>query len=1346
MSRHPFEDIGDDFVEPDEVGEERARELFHHYRPPKEAADEAVFLPYPNTVLQAHAQLAALRLDVQRAMIGLVDKNKSYFVAESTKSLDLEDTSRSEDVDDGLYVDGQDIPAHYEVLDLTKDPRWKDNQFVTSAPYFRYYCGLPLRTENEINIVLYTIAHNIMVHMKTVREAHEKQRAIYMNMCMADFISPEHRFRSRHMNPRKHLESPSGRTDSLRANNDSHPLTPTISTDDYSHLSDTAWDPAIGPSDGQSPADDADIGSQDRPRSEASGDIAQLDDETTRDTGTPGASRSSTPLHDRNGFLEVPPASPGTPRGRSGPIPGEAKKNVTEADHQRTFDRAAYLLRQALDLSDSGCGGVVLLDTNALADSTDAINRRVSSDYDQIPSPGGVRPTASPVQSSRSRTTSVDRSAPAYSGNMQERVVLAAASVSNNDGPPQNFGRADPYFVITLTPPELQRMCKRHPRGKLYNIPDHVGTSLFDYEGRPVGGRLSSRLFELVLLRRQFPHAKQVIFVPMFHANLNRWTSCFAFTNPRYRVFSYEMDYLQMLSFTNAIKAEIVRLATVFADQQKSDFIGSVSHELRSPLHGILASVEFLQDTELDQFQTSCINTMDACAHTLLDTVAMVLDYSKVNTLKRKGSIESDCSSQACLDRSESMPTSSNIRNEPLFATDQYCDVARITEEVVDGLAVGHLAKVRTNLGFDDPVSNLITAFPSLGIHPSMRRILQADRPEVEIVLDIAPPAEWSFSTQPGAIRRIVMNLLSNSLKYTRHGVITISLRRMQVAGEQTSTVKFADKTPTAIQIKVTDTGQGISPGYLRSKIFTPFSQENAKAAGAGLGLSIVRSIVNALSGQIDIKSIVNVGTIVLVTLPVKAPRTASCSPAYAPRTATTPSTSEFTLISPQSRQKDPSVLALQALRDPPQAAIYEPALEHDSFAQTQGAAQVHSALVQYLTGWLGFPTLQTWNFDCPAKLLIVDEIHLPTLLARRPDYLDTLSLQSTIILCASPSRQAILTKDITCRHVELICKPFGPYKLARAISRALDKLTKSPAAKEKLDVQSVSRAPLQSSHTRHFPQTLSPQSTARRSSVQGKIGGIPKADPAPARDRLSRVTPQTPSEHYKEISASEDGGFPFPPKSSPRPESTFSLQLDKGGGEQSGEPGYGFAANPSTEQKSPAMASELAAVVGATSSQEARAVEGEASSERQAETQTRRPRLLLVDDNRLNLQLLHTYVSKIGYDATMARTAENGLQAFEVYKSFLPDIVFMDLSMPVMDGNESARQIRRFEAEQGRSNGTERTSKPALIIALTGNAKGSDQKEAFESGMNVYMTKPVSFKQVGKLLEDWMEQNRATC
>lgn len=90
------------YIEPEDVGEERARELALYYRPQTGAREESVFLPYPDTVLQAHAQLAACRMDVQRAMIGLVDKDSSYFVAEATKTLDLQNTDLSETTGDGL--------------------------------------------------------------------------------------------------------------------------------------------------------------------------------------------------------------------------------------------------------------------------------------------------------------------------------------------------------------------------------------------------------------------------------------------------------------------------------------------------------------------------------------------------------------------------------------------------------------------------------------------------------------------------------------------------------------------------------------------------------------------------------------------------------------------------------------------------------------------------------------------------------------------------------------------------------------------------------------------------------------------------------------------------------------------------------------------------------------------------------------------------------------------------------------------------------------------------------------------------------------------------------------------
>ena len=72
---------------------------------------------------------------------------------------------------------------------------------------------------------------------------------------------------------------------------------------------------------------------------------------------------------------------------------------------------------------------------------------------------------------------------------------------------------------------------------------------------------------------------------------------------------------------------------------------------------------------------------------------------------------------------------------------------------------------------------------------------------------------------------------------------------------------------------------------------------------------------------------------------------------------------------------------------------------------------------------------------------------------------------------------------------------------------------------------------------------------------------------------------------------------------------------------------------------------------------------------------------------------------------------------------------------MPVMNGFEATRAIREHE----------RQSTPpsnSMIIALTGLASGRDQSQGFLAGCDIYMTKPVSFKEVGKLLDSW-EANR---
>ena len=106
--------------------------------------------------------------------------------------------------------------------------------------------------------------------------------------------------------------------------------------------------------------------------------------------------------------------------------------------------------------------------------------------------------------------------------------------------------------------------------------------------------------------------------------------------------------------------------------------------------------------------------------------------------------------------------------------------------------------------------------------------------------------------------------------------------------------------------------------------------------------------------------------------------------------------------------------------------------------------------------------------------------------------------------------------------------------------------------------------------------------------------------------------------------------------------------------------------------------------------------------------------KILLVEDNDLNRDMLSRRLERRGYEVVLA---VDGQDAVAQAGSGRPDIILMDMSLPVMDGWEATRRLRAEEA-----------TKAIPIIALTAHAMSGDREKALEAGCDDYDTKPIEF------------------
>lgn len=120
-------------------------------------------------------------------------------------------------------------------------------------------------------------------------------------------------------------------------------------------------------------------------------------------------------------------------------------------------------------------------------------------------------------------------------------------------------------------------------------------------------------------------------------------------------------------------------------------------------------------------------------------------------------------------------------------------------------------------------------------------------------------------------------------------------------------------------------------------------------------------------------------------------------------------------------------------------------------------------------------------------------------------------------------------------------------------------------------------------------------------------------------------------------------------------------------------------------------------------------------------------PTILLVEDNEMNRDMLSRRLIRKGYEILMA---EDGAKGVEVASTQLPDLILMDMSLPVMDGWEATRRLKASDA-----------TKAIPIIALTAHAMSTDREKVFQAGCDEYDTKPVELprllQKIERLLND---------
>ncbi|KAG0243971.1 His Kinase A domain containing protein [Actinomortierella wolfii] len=903
-------------------------------------------------------------------------------------------------------------------------------------------------------------------------------------------------------------------------------------------------------------------------------------------------------------------------------------------------------------------------------------------------------------------------------------------------------------------------------------------------------------------------------------SDIQPWAYFIIMSSSKTKQFSvHERIYLK--NFGSCLITEVLKRRVEAADKSKGVFIKSISHELRTPLHIIMGILELLHaNTEepLSEHQQAMVASAEVSGRSLIDIINNIIDLAKLdpdNTadfrtigpasarsrsssyLTRDTSLEevdirdlceqvASSKAKAVVDKNiivspswtkPSIPSLAQAATSPSAATSApiTCNTHR-NPPTPDNSRSGYTSSAESANGFTHQRH-------SWEKKPSLELLVALSEQDGEADDDV----DWCFMLDVPVVKRILNQLVENAIKFTKSGFVELTASAPSL---KSVPLKPPNDQARPILFTICDTGKGISREFVQTHLFQRFSQEDPLQVGTGLGLALVKLLVENLGGWLEIWSEGIEGKGCLVKVLVWA------TPVHRPSRSLKASVGAWQEKSCRFFTGEPSVgtdrlwekVGLQMMVDHFHMNVERGNEQDESADEMMKALQDHSPcdllminddldrLRAYLLAWTERHRLNddhaTWT---SVPLLMLASIsNLKTVRAMVDNYMESHADSG----CTLPPQTVVI-----------MTKPVGPLKLHQCLRDCFTPVSNpdvntpqgSPVLGPKSDNCAAQRPPplnlLRSATVPHITTSVVGVHDGRLPSAGGffksikldaEVPQVPPHSPGglvlPRNENLIRAMglvsqPSTPGEELlkpmgageMEVQKTDDGASSSssPTNATARPKSQPILKHSQPNGSMSSS-----------------NTGSSSAVTNPTSAP---------------------TRVLVVEDNITNRMILRTFLKKNGISVV---EAENGLLGVEKFQEEVMrcegrkgfDFVLMDLQMPVMDGNVATKRIREYEQtmmmegvrqaqQQSPTNtpaheatpeiATAQTAeqmtdatfceplqagayrrkqavggyRPTFIFALTGLASDEDKRLAFECGVDGYLTKPVSLKTLGSIL-----------